>query len=112
MVLFTLQIYKEQGVKMNYSDFVKNISKRMDLPQTEIKRLLKQNFDTMEKVLDSGKGFTIPGLGTFGVKVKEEHKAYSPFHEKFMLLPKKRVVTYSPSSVIKEELKDRRVDND
>jgi hypothetical protein len=29
-----------------------------------------------------------------------------------MLLPKKRVVTYSPSSVIKEELKDRRVNND
>jgi len=97
---------------MNYNDFVKNMAKRMDLSQTEIKRLLKQNFDTMEKTLDSESGFTIPGLGTFGIKIRDEHKAYSPFHESFMILPKKRVVTFHPSSVLKEELKERRIDNE
>ena len=97
---------------MNYNDFVKNMAKRMDLSQSEIRRLLKHNFDTIEKTLDSGSGFTIPGLGTFGTKTRDEHKAYSPFHEKFMLLPKKRVITYHPSSVMKDELKDRRIDNE
>ncbi len=89
---------------MNYGDYVKNVAGRMNLPQTETKQLIKQSFETIVDALDAGENFTIPGLGTFGTKVREQHKAYSPFYEKFMLLPKKRIVTYHPSSTLKDKL--------
>ncbi len=89
---------------MTDADYVKNVAKRMNLSQAETKRLMKQSFATLVSVLDSGKKFTMPSLGTFGTKVREQHKAYNPFYEKFMLFPKKRVITYYPNSAIKEEV--------
>ncbi len=91
---------------MNYGDYVKNVAERMNLPQTETKRLIKQSFETIVEALDAGEKFTIPGLGTFGTKTREQHKAYSPFYEKFMLLPRKRIVTYYPSSTMKDKLNE------
>ena len=89
---------------MNYGDYVKNLAEKMNLPQVETKRLMKQSFETIVDALDAGESFTIPGLGTFGTRVREQHKTYSPFYEKFMLLPKKRIVTYHPSSTFKDKM--------
>ena len=89
---------------MNYGDYVKNVAKRMDLSQDETKRLIKTSFETIVGALDAGENFTIPGLGTFGTKIREQHKAYSPYYNKFMLLPKKRIVTYYPSSTMKDKM--------
>ena len=89
---------------MNYSEYVKNVAERMDVPQAETKRLIQKCMETIVDSLDAGEKFTIPGLGTFGTKIREQHKTYSPYYEKFMLLPKKRIVTYYPSSTMKDKL--------
>lgn len=89
---------------MNYGDYVKNVAGRMDLSQAETGRLMKQSFATIVESLNTGEKFTIPGLGTFGTKTREQHRAYSPFYEKFMLLPRKKIVTYSPSSTLTDKM--------
>jgi nucleoid DNA-binding protein len=95
---------------MNAGDYVKNVAKRMDLSQAETKRLIDLTLETVVSALDDGETFTLPGLGTFGTKIREQHRAYSPFHKRFMILPKKRIITYYPSSKIKDEFKDTRVE--
>ena len=97
---------KERRGKTNYGDYVKNVAKRMDLSQDETKRLIKQSFETIVEALNDGENFTIPGLGTFGTKTREQHKSYNPFYDKFMLLPRKRIVTYYPSSTMKDKMNE------
>ena len=94
---------------MKSSDYIKTIAERMNISQTETKQLMQQSFEVIVKSLDSGDKFTIPHLGTFGTKVKDQHRSYNPHYEKFMLLPKKRIITYDASSSIKGEFKDTRV---
>lgn len=92
---------------MNYGEFTKNVAKGMKLSEAETKRLMEGALKTVVTSLDAGESFTVPGLGTFGTKVRDQHRSYSPFYEKFMLLPKKRVVTYYPSSTIKDKLNEK-----
>ena len=94
---------------MNYGDYVKEVAKRMDLSQAETKRLIKESTGAIVDALAGGDSFSIPNLGTFGTKVKDQHKSYNPHYEKFMLLPKKRVITYHASASIKDEFKDKKV---
>ena len=91
---------------MDYNTFVKNLSERVGQTQVETKRLLKNSFELITETIDNDKGISVPGLGTFHVKIRDEHKGYSPYHDQFMLLPKKRIVTFHPSSAIKEQLKN------
>ena len=88
---------------MNYGDYIKEVAERTSLSQVETKRILKASFETVVEALNAGETFTLPNLGTFGTKVKPQHKSYNPAYEKFMLYPKKRVVTYSASSAMKNE---------
>jgi len=99
------------GGVMHYETIVKNLAEKLKQPQTEIRRLLQICFNVFNKTLDSDKAVTIPKLGTFKTEIREERKAYNPYHKKSMLLPRKRVITYHASSVIKRELKDKKVEN-
>jgi DNA-binding protein HU-beta len=99
------------GGVMHYDTIVKNLAEKLKQPQTEIRRLLQICFKVFIKTLDTDKAVSIPKLGTFQTETKEERKAYSPYYKKFMHLPRKRVITYHASSVIKRELKDKKVEN-
>lgn len=97
---------------MTYHDLIKNLSQRLDMSQSEIRRILTDSFDVFIKTIDANKTVTIPDLGTFQAKLKDKYKSYSPFHKKHMLLPKKRVVAFHPGSHMKELLKDVRIENE
>ena len=88
---------------MNYGDYIKEVANRANLSQAETTRIVKASFETVVDALNAGETFTLPNLGTFGTKVKPQHKGYNPAYEKFMLYPKKRVVTYNASSSMKNE---------
>lgn len=62
-------------------------------------------FEALESELAEGTGVSIPGLGTFRTKTKEERKVYSPHHETYIMVPPKRVVDFTPSANLKENLK-------
>lgn len=96
---------------MRYETLVHNLSEKLKQPHTEIRRILNIFYSIFIKTVDSDKSISIPKLGTFKSESRSERKAYSPYYKKFMLVPKKRVITYHPSTVIKNELKDKKVEN-
>ncbi len=89
---------------MKYSDLVKELSERLDIPQKEVRRLVKQSTEVMQSILDGNLGFTIPGFGTFSTRMKQKRKSFNPNDGTHMMLPKKRIVTFTPSSAFKENL--------
>lgn len=97
---------------MNTSDLVKALASNWDMTQAETRRLLDTITQTFNDHLAEGNAFTIPQLGTFNTKTREERKSYNPHYKQYMKLPPKRVVTFSPSKGLKEDLKQLESENE
>jgi len=97
---------------MTYSELIDRLSEELNLSKDETRSLLEHTVSELANQLGQGYSFTIPGLGTFRTKVKDVQKVYSPDHEKYMLIPPKRVVEFSPVSSMKEHLKNSRPDDE
>ena len=91
---------------MTNSEIIKNLSLHLGKSQVEIKRLLKSSTKIITRdILDRDIGITIPDLGTFSAYFKGKRKFFNPYHNKFMLLPPKRIIRFHPGSSIKNEFK-------
>ncbi|MDX1592411.1 MAG: HU family DNA-binding protein [Balneolaceae bacterium] len=90
---------------MNYSDFIDRLADTTGKSNAEAKELAEDVFSVLSQELSRGNGVSIPNLGTFGVKVNDVKKVYNPHYEKYMLVPPKRVVEFTPASGLKDELK-------
>lgn len=97
---------------MTNKEVVARLAGKFDLSKAEAKRTLDSALDSMSDTLSDGKGFSIPELGTFKTIEKEARKAYNPHYKQYMQIPKKRVVEFSPSSGLKEEMKDVEPDHE
>lgn len=90
---------------MTYRELIDKLAESSGRTKAETKQLLKDSVSVLSGQLSQGKGVSIPDLGTFSTRVKEVQKVYNPHYKKYMLVPPKRVVEFSPSSVLKDELK-------
>lgn len=90
---------------MTYKDLIDRVSEERDITKKEAKEFIEGIFDTLSDELAEERGVSIPGLGTFKTKTREERKVYSPHHETYILVPPKRVVDFTPSSTLKDNLK-------
>ena len=95
---------------MENSEIIQILSERLGQPEKDTKRMLKSFVKTIRQFLINKIDLSIPELGTFGTKVREKRKSFIPYHEKFMMLPPKRVVYFTPSSVLKEEARDMEIE--
>jgi len=89
---------------VNNNELIKSLSERTGQSQREIRRLLGHITEIFRKTIDEDLRFTIPRLGTFGVRIR---KAYHPHLKKYMILPPKRIVSFNTSSVLKNSVKDK-----
>lgn len=90
---------------MTYGQLIERIADEREISKTRAKMMLEGLFDTLAKSLSEGKGVSIPEIGTFKTKTRESRIIYSPHHNKKMIAPPKRVVDFTPSSRLKENLK-------
>jgi DNA-binding protein HU-beta len=90
---------------MTYNELIEHLSEELNLTNAETKELVDQTVAEFTEQLGQGISFTIPDLGTFKTKVKEVQKVYNPHHEKYMLIPPKRVVEFTPGKNLKDNLK-------
>ncbi|WP_340104977.1 HU family DNA-binding protein [Rhodohalobacter sp. 8-1] len=90
---------------MTYNELIDRVSESRDIPKSQAKEIIDSLFETLGQELERGSGVSIPGLGTFRTKTKEERKVYSPHHETYIMVPPKRVVDFTPSANLKENLK-------
>jgi DNA-binding protein HU-beta len=89
---------------MNTRDIVRHLALRIGKTQVETRTLLSACIAELKQVLDEGRAFTIPGLGIFRVRIRDARVAYSPRHKQKMLLPPKKVVTFSPGAALKRRI--------
>lgn len=92
---------------MNTGDLIKRMSERLGKPQTEIRAELDSTLENFKKHFGSAEGFTLPGFGTFKVSIKDERNAYDISKGEKVVIPKKQVLDFSPSSTLKETVKDK-----
>ncbi len=91
---------------MKNSELVKILAKRSDLTQKETKRLLRQSIRVLSDRLGDYIGFSIPDLGTFTTHIREERQAYDLNRRSHVILPPKRLVSFSPAVTLKDDIKD------
>ncbi|MCH8838573.1 MAG: HU family DNA-binding protein [Candidatus Marinimicrobia bacterium] len=95
---------------MNNSEILKLLAKRNGLTLKETKKLLKQMVGVFSDTLGNYVGFSIPDLGTFGTHIREARQAYDLNRQAHVLLPPKRLVSFSPAVGLKDEIKEIEVE--
>jgi len=91
---------------MNQKELINRLSEALDETKVGSKKMLRDTVSVLSDQLKDGKGVSIPNLGTFITKTTPERKVYNPHYDAEMLVPKKRVVEFSPASNLKEEVRD------
>nr|WP_246593241.1 HU family DNA-binding protein [Caecibacteroides pullorum] len=67
--------------------------------------LISSLLSGMTQQLEEGNVVAIQGFGTFEVRKKAERISVSPTTKQRMLVPPKLVLTYRPSTLLKEKFK-------
>lgn len=97
---------------MNYSELIDQLAEATDTPKSQTKELIENAISVLTDELGKGNGFSIPNLGTFTTKVNDVKKVYNPHYKKYLMVPPKRVVEFSPASGLKDNLKFVDTDNE
>lgn len=90
---------------MNYKELIDQLSEKTGNTKTGTKKILQDAITVLSDQLEHGNGVSIPDLGTFSTRITPERKVYNPHFDAEMMVPKKRVVEFSPASGLKEEVK-------
>lgn len=91
---------------MNQKELINRLSEVLGETKVGSKKMLQDTVSVLSDQLKAGKGVSIPNLGTFGTKITPERKVYNPHYDAEMLVPKKRVVEFTPALNLKEEVRD------
>lgn len=90
---------------MNNKEFTSELSKRLGYTVKNTSELIASLLADMTKQLEDGNSIAIQGFGTFEVKKKAERISVSPTTKQRMLVPPKLVLTYKPSTSLKDKFK-------
>ena len=90
---------------MNNKDFTSELSKRLGYTLKDTSELISSLHSGMTQQLEEGNVVAIQGFGTFEVRKKAERISVSPTTKQRMLVPPKLVLTYRPSTLLKEKFK-------
>ena len=86
---------------MNNKEFTSELSRRLGYTSELIASLLSD----MTQQLQEGNIVSVQGFGTFEVKKKAERITINPTTKLRMLVPPKLVLTYRPSTTLKDKFK-------
>ena len=90
---------------MNNKEFTSELSRRLGDTLKDTSELMSSLLSDMTQQLEDGNVIAIQGFGTFEVKKKAERISVSPTSKQRMLVPPKLVLTYRPSTLLKEKFK-------
>lgn len=90
---------------MTQSDLIDQLAKQLELSKREARELLSRFSEELTERLGEGVGFTIPELGTFQTEIQDVRKMYNPHYDCDLLIPPKRIASFSPSKSLREKMK-------
>ena len=90
---------------MNNKEFISELSRRSGYSTNDTTRMVSSLLSIMTQELQDGNTVAIQGFGTFEVKKKMERVSVNPVTQQRLLIPPKLVLTYKPSTALKEKFK-------
>ncbi len=90
---------------MNNKQFLTELSGKCQMSADSAARQVENLIGVMEKLWQDGDSVSLSGFGVLEVKKKNERVSVNPSTGVRMLVPPKLVLTYKPSSLLKEKLK-------
>lgn len=90
---------------MNNKQFLTELSGKCKLSSEQTERQVQTLIGVMENLWHEGDSVSLSGFGVLEVKKKNERVSVNPTTGVRMLVPPKLVLTYKPSSILKEKLK-------
>ena len=90
---------------MNNKQFLTELSGGCQMSADSAARQVENLIGVMEKLWQDGDSVSLSGFGVLEVKKKNERVSVNPSTGVRMLVPPKLVLTYKPSSLLKEKLK-------
>ena len=90
---------------MNNKEFLSELGRRLNYNMKEAKTLSDSLIQEICLQLEDENTIAISGFGTFEVKKKLERISVNPTTQQRMLIPPKLVLSYKPSTNLKEKFK-------
>ena len=90
---------------MNNKEFTSELSRRLGYTLKDTSELIASLLSGMSRQFEERNAISVQGFGTFEVKKKAERISVNPTTKQRMLVPPKLVLTYKPSSLLKDKFK-------
>jgi nucleoid DNA-binding protein len=90
---------------MNNKQFLTELSGKCQMSTEQAAKQAQTLIDVMENLWQGGDSVSLSGFGVLEVKKKNERVSVNPTTGVRMLVPPKLVLTYKPSSILKDKLK-------
>lgn len=90
---------------MNNKQFLTELSGKCQMSAEQAAEQIQTLIGVMENLWLNGDSVSLSGFGVLEVKKKNERVSVNPTTGVRMLVPPKLVLTYKPSSILKEKLK-------
>ncbi|MBO4984096.1 MAG: HU family DNA-binding protein [Bacteroides sp.] len=90
---------------MNNKEFTSELARRLERSPKEISDWTASLLTIMTQQLGEANPISVQGFGTFEVKKKVERISVNPTTKQRLLIPPKLVLSFKPSSLLKEKFK-------
>lgn len=91
---------------MDYKTFLDNLYKRVNAGKEETAEMIAALNDVIADVALNGDSANLPGFGCFEPRKRLERVAVHPGSGKKMLIPPKITLTFRPSNLLKQKIRD------
>lgn len=86
------------------ASIIDSIQEELGFPRNECVNLVEDLLEIIKKTLESEEDLLISGFGKFCVQKKNERKGRNPASGEDLMLPRRKVVTFKCSSVLRERV--------
>jgi len=83
-------------------DIIDSVYEKLGIPKKECVSIVESVFEIIKDDLDRGNDVMISGFGKWMVKAKKQRKGRNPQTGEALMIDARRVVTFKPSSVLRE----------
>ena len=90
---------------MNNKEFISELSKQTNLSTSATGKLVNEAIKILEEHFEQNDVVSFSSFGSFEVKKKMERISVNPTTQQRMLIPPKLVLSYKPSTNLKEKFK-------
>lgn len=91
---------------MNTAEINNLLAERLGKTQRSTRELLDEVVGVLSDAMVREETFTVPGLGTFGIKERKAHKAFNPALKKIVTLPSTKAPYFHSATGLKRQVKE------